>query len=65
MEQSKYANMIPSVISRSCNKLLIGNTYWKQAVLPTVIFGADVLGYTSVELEKKYKERYKKRTDIL
>ena len=58
-EAYKFANIVPSVISRSCNKLLIGSTYWKHTVLPLVMYGAEVLNYTKVEIEKIQKAEYK------
>ena len=30
----KYSSMMPAVIAKSCNKILIGKTYWKCAALP-------------------------------
>ena len=32
----RYANLMPAVIAKSCNKLLIGKTYWKSAALPAI-----------------------------
>lgn len=36
----KLANLTYSIISQSCNKILIGKTYWKSVVLPSVLFGS-------------------------
>ena len=31
----KNANIMPAVIAKSCNKLIIGKTYWKSVALPS------------------------------
>ena len=46
----KYSNLMPAVIAKSCNKLLIGKTYWKKsAALPSILHGTEV-----IFLSKKY-----------
>ena len=56
MEQAaKMANMTYSVIARSCNKLLIGKTYWKGVVLPTLLYGAPIIDWNEKEIEKLQK----------
>ena len=45
----KYSNLMPVIIAKSCNKLLIGNTYWKSAALPSILHGTEV-----IFLSKKY-----------
>ena len=37
---------MPAVIAKSCNKLLIGKTYWKSAALPAILHGSEVVCYT-------------------
>ena len=39
----KMANLTYSVIARSCNRLLIGKTYWKSVVLPSVLYASSVV----------------------
>ena len=39
----KYSNLMPAVIARGCNKLLIGKTYWKRAALPSILHGTEVV----------------------
>lgn len=46
------ANMTYPVIKQSCNKILIGKTYWKSVVLPSLLYGASILGYTDTEMKK-------------
>ena len=45
------ANMTYSVMHISCNKIMIGNVYWKSVVLPAVLTGTSVLCWTRSELE--------------
>ena len=39
----KMANITFSVIARSCNKMIIGKTYWKSVVQPRVLSAAAVV----------------------
>ena len=48
----KMANITYSVIAKSCNKLLIGKTYWKSLVLPSILYGSNVMTLTEVEINK-------------
>ena len=41
----RMANLTYSVISKSCNKMLIGKTYWKSVVMPMLLHGASVIDY--------------------
>ena len=51
----RMANMTYSVIARSCNKMIIGKTYWKSVVLPALLYGTAVLDWTDSELEELQK----------
>ena len=42
-ELKKFENMTYSVISKCCNKILVGKTYWKGMVLPSILNGIGVL----------------------
>lgn len=42
MRTSKLSNAMYSIIARSCNRLMIGKTYWKGLGLATVLYGADI-----------------------
>ena len=48
----KMSNIAFSVVARSCNKILIGKTYWKSVVLPSVLTGGAVVEWNKTELEK-------------
>ena len=39
----KYSNLMPAVIAKRCNKLLIGKTCWKSAALPSILHGTEVI----------------------
>ena len=39
----KLANLMPAVISRSSNRLLVGKTFWKGVALPKLLFSTTVI----------------------
>ena len=49
-------NLTYSVIARSCNKVLIGKTYWKSVVLPSILFASSVITWTKKELQDLQKK---------
>ena len=55
----RYANLMPAVIAKSCNKLLIGKTYWKSAALPAILHGSEVVCYTENQITKLQTEENK------
>ena len=40
------ANITYSVIEKSCNKLMIGNNFWESIVLPSVLYGTNIINLT-------------------
>ena len=50
MRASKLSNMTYSIIARSCNRLMIGKTFWKGLGLATVLYGAELIDYTEKDL---------------
>jgi len=48
----KMANLSYSVLSRSCNRLLVGKTYWKSVILPSVLKSSQVVVWSRTEKEK-------------
>lgn len=48
----KLANLCYPIISQSCNKILIGKTFWKSIVLPSVLYGSSIFGYTKREINE-------------
>ena len=53
------ANLTFSVISKSCDKLLIGKTYWMIVVQPRVLSAVAVVVWTKEE--RKQLQRVEKR----
>jgi hypothetical protein len=53
IEQARRMSLVTySVIARCCNKLLIGKTFWKSVVLPSVLHGSAVVIWNKTELGK-------------
>ena len=48
----RMANMTYSVTEKSVNKILIGKTYWKSVVLPSLLHAANVINFTKTEIKK-------------
>lgn len=48
----RLANVTYSVIAKSCNKIIIGKTYWKTLVLPSVLYGTNIINLTETEINK-------------
>ena len=51
----KMANITYSVIERSCNKLLIGKAFWKSIVLPSVLYGTNIINLTEDNINELQK----------
>ena len=41
-----------SITNRSTNKLLIGKTYWKNVVLPEILYGSDNITFNTTEINQ-------------
>ena len=48
----KDSNRTYSVIERSCNKMLIGKTFWKGVILPAVLHGIGLMEMSKKEMKK-------------
>ena len=48
----KMVNMTYSVIVRACSRLIIGKTYWKSVVLPSILYASAVIGWSPDDLLK-------------
>ena len=46
---TKLCNYMTSVIGGSCNRLLIGKTFWKNVALPGILYGQEVMIYRSAD----------------
>ena len=47
----RMSNMTNSVIEKSCDRILIGKTYWKGVVLPGVLYGAEVVNLKETDID--------------
>ena len=64
-EATKYANIIPSVTRRSCNRVLIGSTYWKSVVLPVIMYGEEIINYTKDEMHAIQKAENRVYSNVM
>ena len=54
----KMSNMAFSIIARSCDKLVIGKTYWKNIVLPCILVGSAVVDWLKSDLDTLQRIEY-------
>lgn len=47
----KLANLTYPVIAQSCNKILIGKTFWKSIALPTILYASSIMAFTKEEIQ--------------
>ena len=47
--------MTNSVIEKSCHRVMMGKTYWKRVMLPSALYGAEVIDMKLEEIEKLQK----------
>ena len=52
VRMNRMMNMTSCVIEKSVNRVLIGKTYWKNMVLPSVLYASSVMDFTKDEIEK-------------
>ena len=48
----KMANITYSIIEKSCNKLLIGKTFWKSIVLPSILYGINIINISEETIKE-------------
>ena len=48
----KMSNLLYMVLGNSCNRLLIGKTFWKGLALATFMYGQEVIMYSKADIEK-------------
>ena len=48
----RMVNMTYSVVERSCDRLLMGKTFWKSVVLPGVLHAGELMVWSRSELDK-------------
>ena len=54
-----YSSMMPAIIAKSCNIILIGKTYWKSAALPAILHGTEAIYLSNTYLANLQKEENK------
>ena len=47
-----YSNMVFMVTGKCVNKMLIGKAYWKNLVLPSLLYGTGVMTFNSKEISQ-------------
>ena len=45
-------NMLYGAISKSCNKLMIGKTFWKCVVMPSILYRVNVIPLTENDIKQ-------------
>ena len=48
----KMSVMTNSVIEKSCHRVMMGKTFWKGLVLPSALYGAEVIDTKVEEIDK-------------
>ena len=48
----RMLNITHSVIAESCQRIMIGNAYWKNVVLPSILYASKVVVWKMEELLK-------------
>ena len=48
----KMANLTYCIIEKSCNKLLIGKTYWKNIILPSILYGTNIINLSEDDIRE-------------
>lgn len=48
----RMAHITYSVIKQSCHKIIVGKTYWKSVVLPSLLHGSSVLSFTNTQMRE-------------
>ena len=56
---NKCSSMMPAIIAKSCNIILIGKTYRKSAALPAMLHGTEVIYLSNTYLANLQKEENK------
>ena len=52
IKAERMANLTYLIIAKSCNKILIGKTFWKSVALPGVLYGSSVVNFTKTDIAK-------------
>ena len=55
---NKYSSMMPAIIDKICNIILIGKTYWKSVALPVILHGTKAINLSNTYLANLQKKRH-------
>ena len=61
----KLANITYPIIGKSCNKVMIGKTFWKCICLPGILFASAIIPYNKTEIAKLQRTENKVFRQIL
>lgn len=50
LKAKQMANLTYAIIAQCCNKIQIGKVFWKNIVLPSVLFCSNIINFTKVEI---------------
>ena len=48
----RLSNTTHSIINRSCNRMLIGKTFWKNVAIPAILYGSGVIAWNQKEIQQ-------------
>ena len=51
-DANKFVSQIFALLGNSCNRMLIGKTYWKGLVLPAILYCSEIIVFTEEEIKK-------------
>ena len=54
-EGQKMSMMTNSVIEKSCHRIIMGEIYWRGVVLPSALYGAEVIDMKGEEIDNWQK----------
>merc|ERR1712074_341980 len=46
------ADLTFSIIEKSCNKIIVGKTFWKNIALPSILYGTDIMILNEQDIKK-------------
>ena len=52
LQAQRMSNLTYGIIHKSCNKLMIGKTFWKNIVIPSILHSTSIIDFTKSELNK-------------
>lgn len=52
IKANNLANQIPSILAKSCHKMIIGKHFWKNVALSSILHGVNVIHFSKTDIEK-------------